>query len=91
MSKIVYLATTKGCEACRIMTKILKKVYSDNIYPFSIKVKDFKEIPSWIATNVPLNDFPTTIFIDNDVVKYHFSGTKTAKALQEIITDLKFN
>jgi hypothetical protein len=91
MSKIIYLATTKGCEACRIMTKILKKVYGDNLYTFSIRVKDFKDIPSWITTNVPLNDFPTTIFIEDDVVKYHFSGTKTVKALQEIIIDLKFN
>lgn len=91
MSKIVYLATTKGCEACHIMTKILKKVHEDNLYTFSIRVKDFKAIPSWITTNVPLNDFPTTIFIEDDVIKYHFSGTKTVKALQEIIIDLKFN
>ena len=91
MSKIIYLATTKGCEACRIMDKILKRVYEDNLYTFSIRIKDFTEIPSWIATNVPLNDFPTTIFIENDVIKYHFSGTKTITALQEIIKDLKFN
>lgn len=91
MSKVIYLATTKGCEACRIMSNILKRVYGDNLYTFSIRIKDFTEIPSWIATNVPLNDFPTTIFVENDVIKYHFSGTKTAKALQEIIKDLKFN
>lgn len=90
MNKI-YLATTKGCEACRIMKNILEKVHDDNLYTFSIEVKDFTEIPSWIATDVPLNDFPTIIFIEDNVIKYHFTGTKSVKVLQKLIKDLNFN
>lgn len=91
MSKVIYLVTTKGCEACHIMANILGKVYENNLYTFSIRIKDFTELPSWITTDVPLNDFPTIIFVENDIIKYHFSGTKTFAALQEIIKDLKFN
>lgn len=91
MCKIIYLATTKGCEACRIMDKILKQVHQNNLYTFSIAIKDFAELPTWITTNVPLNDFPTTIFVEDDVIKYHFSGTRSITSLQNIIKDLKFN
>lgn len=87
----IYLATTKGCEACHIMKKILERVCKDNLYTFSIKVKDFTEIPSWIATDVPLNDFPTIIFIEDNVIKYHFIGTKSVTTLQKLIKDLNFN
>lgn len=91
MNKRIYLATTEGCEACRIMEKILKQVKRDNSYTFSIQVRDYKLIPEFIQVNVILTDFPTLIFLENNVIKYHVSGTISAKKLQEIIKDLHFN
>lgn len=91
MSKRIYLATTEGCEACRIMEKILKQVKRDNSYTFSIQVRDYKLLPEFIQVNVILTDFPILIFLENNVIKYYVSGTMSAKKLQEIIKDLHFN
>ena len=91
MNKRIYLATTEGCEACRIMEKILKQVQRDNGYIFSIQVRDYKLLPEFIRVDVVLTDFPTLIFLENNVIKYHVTGTMSAKKLQEIIKDLHFN
>lgn len=91
ISKYIYLATTEGCEACRIMERILKQVQRDNAYTFSIQVRDYKLLPEFIRVDVVLTDFPTLIFLENNVIKYHVSGTMSAKKLQEIIKDLHFN
>lgn len=91
MSKRIYLATTEGCEACRIMEKILKQVKRNNGYTFSIQVRDYKLLPEFIQVNVILTDFPTLIFLENNIIKYHVTGTMSAKNLQEIIKDLHFN
>ena len=91
ISKYIYLATTKGCEACRIMERILKQVQRYNVYTFSIQVIDYKLLPEFIRVDVVLTDFPTLIFLENNVIKYHVTGTMSAKKLQEIIKDLHFN
>ena len=91
MIKEVYLATTKGCEACKIMENILRKVHQQNLYTFSIHVLDFSELPEFIKTDVPLYDFPVMIFVQKNVIKYHSSGTMSAKKLQDIINDINFN
>ena len=91
VNKYIYLATTKGCEACRIMERILKQVQRDNVYTFSIQVRDYKLLPEFIRVDVVLTDFPTLIFLENNVIKYHVAGTMNAKKLQELIKDLHFN
>ena len=90
-SKYIYLATTKGCEACRIMEKILKQVHRNNNYTFSIQVRDYNLLPEFIQVDVNLTDFPTLIFLENDIIKYHVTGTISAKKLKEIIKDLHFS
>ena len=91
ISRYIYLATTKGCEACRIMEKILKQVQRNNGYTFSIQVRDYKFLPKFIQVDVVLTDFPTLIFLENNIIKYHVTGTISAKKLKEIIKDLHFN
>ena len=91
ISRYIYLATTEGCEACRIMERILKQVKRDNVYTFSIQVIDYKLLPEFIRINVLLTDFPTLIFLENDIIKYYISGTISTKKLKEIIKDLHFN
>lgn len=91
INRHIYLATTEGCEACRIMERILKQVQRNNVYTFSIQVIDYKLLPEFIRVNVVLTDFPTLIFLENNVIKYHVAGTMNAKKLQEIIKDLHFN
>ena len=91
MNKCIYLATTEGCEACKIMERILKQVQRDNNYTFSILVRDYKLLPEFIRVDVVLTDFPTLIFLENNIIKYHITGTISAKKLKEIIKDLHFN
>ena len=91
MNKHIYLVTTEGCEACRVMNKILKQVQDDVDYTFSIKVRDYKLLPEFIKVTVLLTDFPTLIFLENNVIKYNVSGTINAKKLQAIIKDLHFD
>ena len=91
INKHIYLVTTKGCEACRIMERILKQVQRDNSYTFSIQVRDYNLLPEFIKVDVALTDFPTLIFLENDIIKYNVFGTISAKKLQEIIKDLHFD
>lgn len=91
MNKHIYLVTTKGCEACRIMERILKQVQRDVYYTFSIHVKDYTITPDFIKVNIALTDFPTLVFVEDDVIKYNITGTISAKKLQEIIKDLHFD
>lgn len=91
INRQIYLATTEGCEACKIMERILKQVQRNNVYTFSIQVIDYKLLPEFIQVDIVLTDFPTLIFLENNVIKYHVTGTINAKKLQEIIKDLHFN
>lgn len=88
MNKIVYLVTTKGCQACRVQRNNLNIVLEDINCDY--KENDFNELPDWLKTNVVLTDFPVTIFIEDEVIKYHFSGTKSVNKLNKIIRDLNF-
>ena len=90
MNKHIYLATTEGCEACRIMERILKQVQRDNVYTFSIQIATYESVPDFIKMNVILTDFPTLVFLTYDIIKYHITGTISAKNLKRIIEDLQF-
>lgn len=84
--KYLYLITTEGCQGCKIMKDILDKNFSN----IRIRVQDIRFVPMWIKTNVKLTDFPTLVFIKNDVIRYHFSGTKSSRKIRELIETLKF-
>ena len=88
-NKVVYVVTTYKCSACKCMEYILKEIQKDNP-TFTITITDFNEVPEWIKTNVTLTDFPTVIFIDNDVIKYHFTGTLSRKKVIKIMSDINF-
>lgn len=87
----IYLITTKGCEACKIMTDIVVDTCFEIPYTFSVRIKDIKDISEWIKVNVPLNDFPTLVFVKGNTIKYHISGTISADKLKQLIKDLHFD
>lgn len=84
--KKIYLITTKGCEGCSIMKNILIDVFNKD----NIKIIDIADVPNWIKINIKLTDFPTTILVKDDVIKYHFSGTKNVKKIKDIVADVGF-
>ena len=71
------------------MEYILKEIQKDNP-TFTITITDFHNVPEWIKNNITLTDFPTVIFIDNDVIKYHFTGTLSEKKVVKIMNDINF-
>ena len=89
-SKQIYLIITEGCESCKIMERILKQVCKDNNYTFSIQIATYESVPDFIKMNVILTDFPTLVFLTYDIIKYHITGTISAKNLKRIIEDLQF-
>lgn len=89
MSKQIHLVTTPGCSACKCMEHILKDVQEDNP-TFTIEKYRFADAPEFIKTNVNFTDFPVTIFIKDDVIKYNFQGTKSIKKVKQIISDIDF-
>lgn len=88
-NKVVYVITTYKCSACKCMEYILKEIQKDNP-TFTITITDFNEVPEWIESNVTLTDFPTVVFVENDVIKYHFTGTLSRKKVIKIMSDINF-
>lgn len=88
-NKVVYVITTYKCSACKCMEYILRKIQKDNP-TFTITTTDFNEVPEWIKNNVTLTDFPTVIFVENGVIKYHFTGTISGKKVVKIMNDINF-
>lgn len=88
-NKVVYVVTTPGCSACKCMEYILKEIQKDNP-TFSIISTDFTKVPEWLKINVTLTDFPTVIFIDNNVIKYHYVGTISKSKVLKLIKNINF-
>ena len=89
MSKGIYLITTYKCSACKCMENILNDIQKDNS-TFTITSTDFTKVPEWLKTNITLTDFPTVVFIDNNIIKYHFVGTKSKSKVLILMKDINF-
>lgn len=87
--KVMYLITTKGCEACHIMSDIMLAVL-DELKGTTLIIRDVLDIPMFIRTDIPLNDFPTLVFIKDGVIKYHASGTMSKDKVKTILSDIGF-
>ncbi len=83
MTRKIYIITTEGCEGCRIIKNILNSINKDN--NFTIVSIDHKEVPDWIKNKIKLIDFPTVIFVKDNVILHSFIGTRTANTIQGII------
>lgn len=90
MSKEVYLITTRGCVSCSIMIYHLRILEQLDSCEYFLHVVDFKNVPEFISLNVPYTDFPTLVCVENNIIKYHESGTMTMKHLKEVLKDINF-
>ena len=88
-NKVVYIIITANCSACKCMESILNDIQKDNS-TFSITSTDFTKVPEWLKTNITLTDFPTVVFVDNNVIKYHFVGTKSKSKVLKLMKDINF-
>lgn len=90
MSKEVYLITTSGCVGCSIMIYHFRILEQLDSCEYFLHVVDFKNVPEFINLNVPYTDFPTLVCVENNIIKYHESGTMTMKHLKEVLKDINF-
>lgn len=90
MSKEVYLITTSGCVGCSIMIYHFRILEQLDSCEYFLHVVDFKKVPEFISLNVPYTDFPTLVCVENNIIKYHESGTMTMKHLKEVLKDINF-
>lgn len=87
--KEIYIIVTKGCYACKVEETIIKQITKD-LKDIEVKVVNFTETPEWMKTNIPMTDYPCTVFVKDNVIKYLFTGTKSTKNIKDIMKDIDF-
>lgn len=89
MNKVIYLGTTEGCIACSRQKRLLKIAFN-NRDDVKLEVYNYKKLPDWIKANVKLTDFPITIFVKNNIIKYTHVGTMSINKIEQIKEDIEF-
>ena len=88
-NKIIYLVTTYKCSACKCQEHLLKKALEDR-QDIELKICDCSDIPEWLKTTIKLTDFPTTIFIEDNIVRCTIVGTLSVNKIKSRIKDISF-
>lgn len=83
MKKKILLITTKGCEACQVMNNIIERAIY--LYGKEVKyeIKDKDEVGIKFLKDKEINDFPTTVFYQNDNIVFITTGTKPSEVLKK--------
>lgn len=75
MNKII-LITTEGCEGCAIMRNSINQAIALTSKEVTFVQKDFKDInKKQLAVN-KVKDFPTVLFLKDDLIVRKESGTR---------------
>lgn len=86
MKRKILLITTKGCEGCRILDRIIQKALDAYSKDVDYEIKDKDDIDIEFLKNEHIEDFPTTIFYQNDAIVYKFAGTKPVQTISKLMT-----
>lgn len=83
----ILLITTKGCEACKIQKNLIKQAIDELKLSINFNTIDIEDCENpWIRVR-NFDDFPTTMLIENNNVKYQFVGTKPVNVIIRLIKD----
>lgn len=74
----ILIITTKGCEGCAILSKLIKEAIDTSGINIVFEQKDFTEIDKKFIKQNRVIDFPTTFLIQNKDIKFSFVGTRPA-------------
>ena len=75
MNKI-YTVTTKGCESCYRLEKLINEALSLTKKEVEVVSEDVKSVnKNWLKRN-NVTDFPTTFLIKDNSIKFKFIGTR---------------
>lgn len=80
------LITTKGCEGCKIMDNIIQKALDLYGKPVDYEIKDKDNIDIEFLKKHHINDFPTTILYQDNLIVYIVTGTKPATVISKDMT-----
>lgn len=89
MKKILILVTTKGCEACNIMRRLVNKALSyDMIQAKSIHYKemDVAEYNKSEYKQKDIKDFPSLLIIRDTKTQHVIQGTLSVPNIIELCT-----
>lgn len=89
--KEVLLITTQGCESCDIQDDILTKVYN-TISPknphLEYHILDTQRVSKNLLSEYDITDFPTILFMVDNVVKKVIRGTASKTTILETLKEL---
>lgn len=86
----IILITTKGCVGCRIQRENIEKAIINSKINIGFEVIDFdtltkKEVIEYRNKRVFLKDFPTTIFMIDNVITFKMTGSTPAICITRYI------
>ena len=74
----LYVITTKGCESCYRLDKLINEALDLTSKEVNYVKEDVSEVDKkWLKQN-GVDDFPTTFFIKNNIIRHKFVGTRPA-------------
>ena len=84
MRKII-LIVTDGCTACKIMRRLICEALRNTVKEIEFEVQNRKQADKVMMIHHDITDFPATVLIKDDVVKYVIIGTTAAAAINRYI------
>lgn len=72
----ILLITTRGCEGCAIISKLIHEAISISKIRITFETKDVKEVDKKFLKQNKVTDFPTVFLMQNDDIKFSFVGTR---------------
>ena len=75
MKRKILLITTKNCLGCSLQLKNVQSAISKSSKDIELEVKDFTELPKRIIAKYNAYDYPFTVYIIDDTVKFKSTGS----------------
>ena len=83
MKRKLLLITTKGCEACQIMDNIIRRALYLYGKPVEYEIKSRLQVDDNFIREHHIDDYPTVVLYQDDIVVFITTGTKPAEALKK--------
>lgn len=86
MKRKILLITTKGCEGCKILDRIIQKALDNYDKEVDYEIKDKDNIDVDFLKKHHINDFPMTILYKDNLIVFMFVGTKPVSVVNKYIS-----
>lgn len=86
MKRKILLITTKGCEGCKILDRIIQKALDNYDKEVDYEIKDKDNIDVDFLKKHHINDFPMTILYKDNIIVFMFVGTKPVSVVNKYIS-----